>query len=110
MAVHSGKLADMKGGWFVGSFSPTLLDTTAAEVAVKHYRKGDHEAAHYHRIATEISVVVAGEVAMVGRSWQAGDIIVLEPGEATDFRAVTDAITVVVKVPGAKDDKYVHQA
>ena len=39
--------------------------------------------------------------------WEAGDIIVLEPGEVTSFEAMTDATTVVVKVPGALNDKYV---
>jgi hypothetical protein len=106
MTVRHARLDDMKGGWFVGSFSPTVYDTTAAEVAVKHYHAGDYEAAHYHRIATEITVVVSGRVEMAGRSWQTGDIIVLEPGEATDFRAVADATTVVVKLPGVTNDKY----
>lgn len=30
----------------------------------------------------------------------------MEPGEATDFYAVTDAENVVVKLPGANNDKY----
>ena len=34
------------------------------------------------------------------------DIVVLEPGEATDFVALTDASNVVVKVPGAANDKF----
>jgi len=38
---------------------------------------------------------------MMGRTWEAGDIIVIEPGEATDFTAITDATNVVVKVPGS---------
>ena len=33
--------------------------------------------------------------------------IVIEPGEATDFRALTDATNVVVKVPGALNDKFI---
>ena len=44
---------------------------------------------------------------MNGIEYNAGDIIVMEPGEATDFEAVTDAVNVVVKVPGANNDKYV---
>jgi hypothetical protein len=30
----------------------------------------------------------------------------LEPGEATDFRALTDAVCAVVKLPSARGDKY----
>ncbi|KPZ23952.1 hypothetical protein ALO38_200196 [Pseudomonas coronafaciens pv. zizaniae] len=44
---------------------------------------------------------------MRDKGWEAGDIIVLEPGDITAFEALTDATTVVVKLPGALDDKYV---
>jgi quercetin dioxygenase-like cupin family protein len=100
------KLKDMKGGWFVGDFEPSLLKTEAVEVAVKTYKSGDYESAHYHKIAVELTVVVSGEVEMNGEIYKAGDIIVIEPGESTDFRAITDAVNTVVKIPGAKDDKY----
>lgn len=107
MAVRQGNLENMTGGWFVGGFRPTMLDTQDVEVAVKHYRAGDHESEHFHRVATEVTVVVSGEVAMAGRKLVANDVIVLEPGEATDFRALRDSTTVVVKVPGALNDKYI---
>lgn len=100
-------LGEMIKGWFVGDFSPTAYKTDACEVGVKRYSAGDHEAAHYHKIATEITVVLEGQVRMMGRIWNAGDIIVLEPGEVTDFEALTDAVNVVVKVPGVLDDKFV---
>ncbi len=38
-----------------------------------------------------------------------GSIIIMEPGEKTDFLAVTDTITVVVKLPGANNDKYIDK-
>ena len=104
------QLADMVKGWFVGAFSPTALQTDACEVAVKHYRAGDREDVHHHRIATEVTVVVSGEVRMCGRDWKAGDIVVIAPGEATDFEALTDAVNVVVKLPGALGDKYAGTA
>jgi anti-sigma factor ChrR (cupin superfamily) len=96
----------MTKGWFVGSFAPTTHATEACEVAVKHYKAGDHEAAHYHKIATEITLIVSGRVRMAGGEWGDGDIVTLDPGEVTDFLALTDAVTVVVKTPGAPHDKY----
>jgi len=100
-------LDQMVKGWFVGGFEPTALSTEACEVAVKHYKAGDYESSHYHKVATEITVIVSGEVEMCGKKWGAGDIIVLSPGEITDFRALTDAVNVVVKSPGALNDKFV---
>ena len=51
-------------------------------------------------------MVISGEVEMRGRQWEAGDIIVLEPGDASDFRACTPAVCVVVKTPSVIGDKY----
>ncbi|TKB78026.1 MAG: hypothetical protein E8D45_04850 [Nitrospira sp.] len=100
------ELSDMIKGWFVGDFDPASFRTNACEVACKQYKAGESEGRHVHRIATEITLVVHGRVAMNGRSYSAGSIIVLEPGEATDFSVKEDATTVVVKVPSVVGDKY----
>lgn len=100
------RLDEMVKGWFVGAFAPTAFSTNACEVAVKNYRAGDYEEAHYHKVATEITLVLTGQVRMLGKFWCEGDIVTMNPGEATEFEAVTDAITVVVKVPGVIGDKY----
>lgn len=99
-------LSEMVRGWFVGDFAPTLYRTQAVEVGVKTYRRGDAEAWHLHKIATEITVVVSGEIEMSGKRYGAGDIVVVPPGEGTDFVALTDCTNVVVKLPGATGDKY----
>lgn len=99
-------LSKMTNGWFIGNFEPSLLKTNDVEVAVKHYKAGDYENAHYHKIATEFTVIIDGEVEMNGVRYRKDDIIVMEPGDATDFRAITDSTNVVVKFPGANNDKY----
>ncbi len=99
-------LENMVKGWFVGGFQPTALQTHDCEVAVKHYKQGDSEGRHFHKVATEVTVIVSGSVRMCGGDWHTGDILIIEPGESTDFLALTDAVTVVVKHPGAPDDKY----
>lgn len=105
--MKTAKLQDMKKGWFVGNFTPTLWATNDVEVAVKQYRTGDAEQAHYHKVATEFTVIVSGRVRMNGVEYVQGDIIIMEPGDVTDFEALEDAVNVVVKIPGANDDKYV---
>ncbi len=104
--MKTAKLDDMVRGWFVGNFEPTVFATDQAEAGVKSYHAGEREAAHYHKIATEITVIVTGEVEMNGVRYRAGDIICIEPGEATDFYAISDAQTAVIKVPCVKGDKY----
>ena len=105
--MKTARLEDMVLGWFVGNFEPTLYRTNDVEVAVKRYKPGDYDAAHYHKIATEITVVVSGRVRMNDAEYGSGDIIVMEPGDVTDFEALTEVTNVVVKLPGANNDKYV---
>lgn len=100
------RLDEMTKGWFVGQFSPRVLESQQCEVGVKQYKAGDYEERHYHKVATEVTVVISGSVRMFDRVWGAGDIITITPGEATDFLAIEDTITVVVKSPAVLDDKY----
>jgi mannose-6-phosphate isomerase-like protein (cupin superfamily) len=101
------KLDDFTKGWFVGNFSPTIVKSDAVEVAVKHYRAGEKESAHYHKVATELTLIVSGRVRMSGEEVGPGEIIKIEPGQATDFVPLTDTTTVVVKLPCVSGDKYV---
>ena len=96
----------MKRGWFVGYFTPAVIHTKTCEVALKKYRAGERESLHYHKIATEMTLVVSGRIYMCSQEFNEGDIIVVEPGEKTDFISITDSINVVVKIPSAFDDKY----
>ena len=43
---------------------------------------------------------------MNNNEYMAGDIIVIEPYEDTDFEALEDVVNTVVKFPGVKNDKY----
>lgn len=97
----------MVKGWFVGNFEPSILKTNDVEVAVKEYKAGDYEPTHYHKVATEITVISEGRVMMNEKTFNKGDIIIIEPNEATDFKALENTITTVVKFPGASNDKYV---
>lgn len=104
--MKTAKLADMFKGWFVGNFEPTIYRTNDVEVAIKEYSAGDYEDAHYHKIATEITVIQSGRVKMFDKIFNSGDIIVVEPNDVTDFTALEDSVTIVVKIPGANNDKY----
>jgi mannose-6-phosphate isomerase-like protein (cupin superfamily) len=108
--MKRGNLNEMVKGWFVGNFNPTAYRTDTCEVAIKTYSKGEHESVHHHKIATEITVIQQGRVRMSGKEYATGDILVIEPGTATDFEVLEDTVTVVVKVPGAQNDKYMGPA
>ena len=100
------KLQDMSGGWFVGNFSPTCHQLEECEVACKYYKTGDADGAHIHKIATEVTVIASGHVTINGIHYTSGDVIVLEPGDPSEFHVLQDTITVVVKTPSVTGDKY----
>ncbi len=100
------ELEDMIKGWFIGDFEPTLYKTNDVEVAIKHYKAGDFEESHYHKIATEFTIVLNGRIEMDGNMYINNDIVKIAPGVSSDFKAITDVTTVVVKIPGAMNDKY----
>lgn len=103
------KLDKMIRGWFVGNFEPSVFKTHEVEVGVKEYKKGDIEEKHHHKIATEITAIIRGKVRMNGVTYSKGDIVMIYPEEATDFEALEDTISVVVKIPGANNDKYLGE-
>ena len=107
MEIEDFKLDEMVKGWFIGNFSPSLFSTNDVEVGIKKYKAGDYEASHHHKIATEFTVVLDGEVEMSGKVYKNGDIVKIAPGVSTDFKALSDVTTVVVKIPGASNDKYI---
>lgn len=104
--MKSAKIEDFMKGWFIGNFEPSLYKTNVCEVAIKHYEKGCKEQKHFHKIATEYTVIVSGKVQMFGEIFEAGEIVVAEPGDITGFEALEETTNVVIKLPGANDDKY----
>jgi hypothetical protein len=106
MEIERYKLEDMLKGWFIGNFDPSLNKTNDVEVGIKKYSAGYYENYHYHKIATEFTVIISGTVEMNGIQYFENEIIKINPGVKTNFKAITDVITVVVKMPGANNDKY----
>jgi len=102
--IHNVK--DFTRGWILGAFLPSLFINNKFEVGIQRYKAEDIEARHIHKVAVEISVIVSGEVEMDGIRYKEDDIIYLEPGDSTDFKAITDAIITVVKIPSVIGDKY----
>ena len=104
--MKHARLSDMVKGWFVGDFEPSIVRSTVCEVAVKHYAAGDYEQMHHHRVATQVTLIISGRVSLMGKILGPGDIVLLEPGEATDFSVLTDSVCAVVRLPSVRDDKY----
>ncbi len=104
MKLH--KLSEFPTGWYLGAFTPTLHNTEDFEIAFKTYKSDTLEPAHFHKTATEFTLIVKGcarfyfpqtdESIILVR----GEIIVIEPGEIVEFSSEFGCETVVVKIPG----------
>lgn len=104
-----GTLDEMTKGWFIGDFSPAVLKTSAFEVGIKKYNKGDYEKAHCHKEADEYTVIITGKVQMNNTTFNEGDIIEVKRNEITNFLCLEDTITAVVKTKSIKHDKYITE-
>lgn len=102
-------LKDFKRGWFIGNFSPALLNTENFEVAIKFYKKGDYEEMHYHKKCVEYTVIVKGKVKMFNMIFKKGDIIQVNPYDKTSFTSLSSTITAVIKTPSVKNDKFIEK-
>lgn len=67
----------------------------------------EYEQAHHYKIATKITAIISGKVEMNGVVYEADNIIVIEPYESTDFKALEDIITCVYKSQSVAGDKYI---
>ena len=99
-------LGQFPKGWVVGHFPEALLHCDEAEVAIKHYKAGDYEPTHVHKVADEITIVIDGMIKMQGLTYCNNDVILMPKGMSTDFQALTDVTTCVIKLPSVKGDKY----
>jgi quercetin dioxygenase-like cupin family protein len=100
------EMSEMKGGWFIGDFEPTIFPTKDFEVGVKTYFQGEYHAPHYHKIATEINYLISGKIIANEKEIIPGQIFIFEPYEIAECEFLEDTQILVVKVPSAKGDKY----
>jgi hypothetical protein len=104
--MEISKLSEYSKGWLVGDFEPSLVRAKNLEFAVKHYAAGSEDCTHCHKIAVEITVIVYGRARFNDITVDAGDIVRIEPGEYTKFKAIEDCGIAVIKAPSIVGDKY----
>ena len=102
-------LSDFTRGWLIGNFEPSLLKSDDIEVAIQSYKKGDSEPQHYHKIGTEISVMVSGSASFNNKILHEGEGMIINPKESNIFKAISDCKVLVIKYPSNSSDKYLGE-
>jgi hypothetical protein len=99
-------IKNMKGGWFIGDFEPSVFKNPFFEVAHHHHKAGYIGPKHYHKIAPELSYIMKGRLIASGVELCSGDMFVYEPYDVADVEFLEDTDLVVVKWPSVPTDKY----
>lgn len=99
-------IEDMKGGWFIGDFNPSVYRTEDFEVCFKSHYKGEKWPKHYHKEALEINYLVRGSMTIQDKLLKPGDIFVINKNEVSDPVFHEDCEVVVIKTPSVTGDKY----
>lgn len=97
----------MKRGWFIGNFEPTAYNTKNFEVGLGTHKKGDRWHKHFHKIATEITLILKGKVQVNDKIFTKGDIFIINPDEVVDPLFLEDTEYIVVKTISDPTDKYI---
>ena len=102
-------LKDFTRGWLVGNFEPSLLKSNDIEVAIQTYKAGNKESQHYHKVGTEISLMVSGIASFNEKILNEGEGVIIEPKESNIFKAISDCKVLVIKHPSDTNDKYLGE-
>lgn len=111
--MKTGNIENMKGGWFIGDFEPTLFKTKHFEIAHHKRLNGWTASPHIHKKSREYNYIVRGRV-IVGNLCTTdkavvlgpGDYFIYEPNNVADVHCLEDTDLIVIKIPSLPDDKY----
>lgn len=99
-------IKNMKAGWFVGNFEPSVFKNPFFEVAHHQHEAGYVTPPHTHKIAQELTYIVSGKLLVDGQELSAGKMFLYEPNDVADVKVLEDVDVIVVKWPSIPTDKY----
>jgi hypothetical protein len=107
-SVKVDRLENMKRGWLIGDFAPSILRTSAFEVAYLHHKKGEIWPAHVHNLADEYNVLIRGSMKLNNEILAQGDIFIIKRGMLVKPTFLEDCEILCIKVPSIPSDKICY--
>jgi mannose-6-phosphate isomerase-like protein (cupin superfamily) len=93
-------------GWFIGNFEKAVVRTQDFEVCWQSNPAGAKDTPHYHKVITEVQLIIRGRMIINGVEFGPGDIYVSDPGEHYYGEYLEDTEVVAIKFPSVPTDKY----
>lgn len=106
--VKVSRLEAMTRGWLIGDFTPSILRTSAFEVAYLHHKRGENWPAHVHNLADEYNVLIRGSMMINNEQISQGDIFIIKKGMMTKAMFLEDCELLCIKVPSVPSDKHCY--
>ena len=108
--VIFGDLKDYKN-WFLGAFSPAILNTKDFEIAIFDIPKGHTSDQHFHLIASELNLIISGACTVVNNGikhkLKDGELFLFPPKVKTMVTYTKDTKLLVIKFPSVPfGDKF----
>jgi len=97
-------LKNMKDGWLIGNFEPSILKTDSFEVCVKEVKNDEP---HYHKKGKEYNIVLDGEVEINGTIFKKDDVFIIEAFEVVNVEVLGYCRVLVVRPYSNPKDKYI---
>jgi choline kinase len=107
-SVKNGCLGDMKRGWLIGDFEPSIHRTKDVEIGYLFHPKGQSWPAHVHNEADEMNVLIRGKMIMNNETINEKDIFIVKKGMLTRSVFLEDCEILCIKVPSNTCDKVCY--
>lgn len=102
---------EMKNGWFIGNFEPSIHKTKQFEIAHHFHPKNECIEPHFHKQAWELNYVVDGYLSlMINKEtywFSTGDFFMFEQNEYGKLHFFKNTNIMVIKVPSIPGDKFI---
>jgi mannose-6-phosphate isomerase-like protein (cupin superfamily) len=98
-------LDNMKRGWLVGNFTPSILRTDVFEVAYMRHKKGEYWPPHVHNEISEYNVLIRGTMKMNNELINQGEIFNIPKKMLTHAVFLEDCEVLCIKTPSIPSDK-----
>ena len=88
-------------------FKPSFLKTQLYEIEILKYNSGEKHIFHYHKISTEINLLLKGKMKINGCNIYTTQLFIYEPKQISCHEFLEDCEILCIKIPSINDDTYI---
>lgn len=98
-------LNEFTKGWFIGNFTPSLVQTPFIEVGIVKHKQAEYWPVHKHIASDEVNVLLEGSMTLNKIPLYKNHIFKINKDENSSVEFLTDCSILVIRIPNFKGDK-----